>query len=56
MNIDFSLGINTKEDPINVPDGYYIDAENMRFNGRSLVTEEGMTQLGIPSNLIQMVS
>ena len=45
INVNFTKGIHTSSDPINTPEGYYRDAENMRFSGGGKRTEEGNKRL-----------
>ena len=53
MNIDFSKGIHTNTKPINTPEGFYSDAENMRISGRSRRSEEGNSRTAVPTNITQ---
>jgi hypothetical protein len=54
MKINFTKGINTNTKPVQTPDGFYRDAENMRASGDAKRTEEGNTHIaGVPANIIQ---
>ena len=53
MNIDFSKGIHTSTEPINTPEGFYRDAENIRVSGLSKKSEEGNIRMPIPEQLVQ---
>lgn len=54
MKVNFSKGIYTNTEPVQTPEGFYPDAENMRVSGDAKRAEEGTKAMtGVPTNFIQ---